>query len=998
MQRFHDNAPVGWNPAQIPAPTPAAPIVTPDAVVPFPTALPPAVPQPAISVSSTSRSASPASSTTSSESSPPVRRQRLSRAVKRARVESSSPEVGAPPPPEGADSVPAQDGLPVPDVITSPNVVAPDIVPAPDVLLTSNIFPALDALPESDILATTDVLPPPDALATPDISSVPEIKPEEATFQPGAWPEVRSKPYRQQAELELIRRGVKKLNQRAVDEFEGPIVYHMDFTDGEIAQIVNWCNAYQSSPSSLTRESLRTLIKGEMPVLAVVNGRLEGRTEEDIRNFCSDLLAGRTTGGRILSLATEPVRQTPSIDSQISSLLFARELEGNRGFGRTRRYMNFQSSALRALESQLEIYAQFANCAGDVATISWVSKNNLICGTTTHSDTHNQQYNKPGNLLLCSTQDVTLRAFPDHRIPRPIVSTGDNSTREMRHSQDPWLYSSVVSSDYDPVRKLAYTSSFDRTVKVWRTDENGKCMECLATWHHDGNVNFVVAAKDGSGRVASGADVPTEAVRIYTVDEDNIAASPYYSISCTRTDADTDRWAYFPATMQWGKGTMCRHILAIGYSPRSTDGDDSKIPDDKTNTGEIMLWNATSCSRIPLLTATTANVFEVVWHPRLERFIAATSPCGVVEHGARTQVHIFQRDRDRVEPVYCEYQSLDCPASDINELTLMPNSLLHAYVTAACTDGKVYVWDTAHSSRPMHVLEHAQSLEVFDREHLEKLDTGVKFTAWGKTADHFYTGASDGVVRVWNIRNRKQPYIRTLLSAPAPISCGAFSPDLTKLAVGDATGRLYLFSLDQRDAPTEQQHVTLPNGRKVRMPIPFIPHAEPPPPSSPSAGDPMIGVVTPSSAITPSEPAQDDSGIALGRFLLESEMLAPSGEPTIGVVQGPNYEQMGLFRRDAHESEDPSGPLLTSYEKVQQQSVRADRGFRRRSLRRLGDPISNPNSSLDSSFETAHRDNMSWENSVNTLGEDELAELAELGAILSLDDDLELAYESGSEC
>lgn len=794
-------------------------------------------------------------------------------------------------------------------------------------------------------------------------------------------------------ELEIIRKGIEKLNQTRPEEIKDPIVYHVDFTDSEIAQIVNWCNSYQVSPSAPTRKSLLSLIKAEMPVLSVVSGRLKGRTDEDIRSFCSDLLAGRATSGRVLSLTSEKSRQGPNIDGHISSLLFARELEGSRGFGRTRRYMNFKTNVLGALEEQLEMYAQFANCAGDIATILWVSKDNLICGTTTHSDTHNQQYNKPGNLLLCSAQEVTLRAFPDHRIPRPIVASGDNSTHEMRQSQDPWLYSSVVCSDYDPIHKRAYTSSFDRTVKVWRTDNAGSLMECLATWYHDGNVNFVAAAKDGSGRVASGADVPTQAVRIYEVNEDDIAGSPYFTISCTRTDAEnSEKWAYYPATMQWGKGRACHHILAVGYSPRSIDGDDSNIPDDKHNTGEIMLWDANSSRRIPLMTATTANVFEIVWHPVLERFIAATSPCGLmVEHSTRTQIHIFQRDRERVEPVYCEYQALDCPASDINELTIMPNSLIHAFVTAACTDGKVYVWDTAHSSAPIHILKHDQSLEVFENEHIEKLDTGVKFTAWGKTADHFYTGASDGVVRVWNVRNREKPYIRTLLKAPAPISCGAFSPDMAKLAIGDATGRLYLFSLDRRDAP-EKQHVTLPDGRKVSVPIPFIPHAEPPPPPPLDGGDPMTGVEG-ASGVLPTESAQGDSGVATGRYMLETGMLASSGDRTIGVVKGPNYQQVGLFRREAHENEDPTRPLLTHFERVQQESVRADRGFRRRSLKRLREP-----SLPEGRLTTDHAQNTSWESSVHALGEQDMAELASLGAILSLDDDYELAYESGSEC
>lgn len=863
---------------------------------------------------------------------------------------------------------------------------------------------------------TPSATPPPDnGSISPAEIEEPENSSHIATpqIEQNLWFQGKSRPYRRPDELESIRIGARQLGKLSRSDPQGPIVYHVDFEAHEIAELVKLCNVYTKTVVPPTLESLEVLIQEEFPVLAVFKDHpnsLKGREEEDVRKFCSDLLSGgaHATGGRVLSLVQEPRRQTPAIDSRISTILFARELEGNAGFGRTRRYVNFQNDLLRALEDKLDLIAQFANCAGDIATISWVSNDNLICGTTTHSDSHNQQYNKPGNLLLCSSRQASLRAFPDHRIPRPVVASGDNSTHEMRRSQDPWLYSSVVSSDYDPVQKRAYTSSFDRTVKVWRTDDEGRLMECLATWYHDGNVNFVAAAKDGSGRVASAADVPTHAVRIYTVNEGNIAESSFESFSCSRTDADTEKWAYYPATMQWGKVDGCKHILAVGYSPRSLRGDDADIPDDKTNTGEIMLWDANNACRVPLMTATTANVFEVVWHPKRMRFLAATSPCGLnVEHSTRTQIHIFQRDLAREEHVYCEYQSLDCVASDINELTFMPNSLKDAYVTAACTNGRVYVWDTAQPGRPVHVLEHGPSLEGFEEEHVEKLDTGVKFTAWGKTPDRFYTGSSDGVVRVWNVRNRRKPYLRTLLEAPAPISSGAFSPDLDKLAIGDAAGRLYLFSLDQRDAP-ERRYLTMPHGRKVQIPIPFIPHAEPSAPSpyptgaypSPNTdtGDPMMGVVRTGEVTTAYNETSNDGGVTAARSFLESKMLVASGDRTIGVVQGPNYAQTGLYQKEAHESEDPLRPLLTTYEKLQQDSVRSDRGSRRRSLRRLRDP-----GPPEGRHEAAHEINASWEKGVlQALTEHDLADLANQGAILSLhdfdDSERALIYESGSEC
>ena len=651
--------------------------------------------------------------------------------------------------------------------------------------------------------------------------------------------------------------------------------------------------------------------------------------------------------------------------SRVEEILLARELEGNKGFGRTRQLVNFQNELKKAREDGLGLVAEFTNCAGDIATVSWTSHDAFIAGTTAHSDSHNQQYNKPGNLLLCSTKQGTLRAFADHRIPRPVVEKGENSTEAMRQSQDPWLYSSVVSSDYDAVCGRAYTSSFDKTVKVWKVD--GQAMTALATWQHDGNVNFVAAAKDGSGRVASAADVPSDAVRIYNVNDEDIGNSAFQAFSCSRLTA-AEKWSYYPATMQWGRAPGTTHLLVVGYSPRSRFGDDHDIPEDKKDSGEITLWDADQGRRLPVMTASTQNVFEVAWHPTLHRFIVATSPCGqMVDHRVKTQIHVFQRDRDRMDGAYTEFQSLDCFASDINELSIMPNSLLHAYVTAACTDGKVYVWDTAQGDKPKHILRHGLPLDELMYEDREKEDTGVKFTAWGTSPDRFYTGASDGLVKVWNVRHKTRPYVRDLLEAPGPISCGAFSPDQSRLAIGDATGRVFLLSVDERDVP-EAHFATLPGSTaSVRRPRPFIPHPEPPAPKTDA---------------DTTDTSEDSITIVARRTFLESKQLIIHPSPVVGATKGPEYSSSGLFREDAHLDDDPAGPLLPEYERFQQESIASSRSARRRSLRRIRE-VKPPGEQL---AET-HQVNRARDLRIEELSEEVVAELVRAGAELHLDDE-----------
>ncbi|KND94437.1 Rik1-associated factor 1 [Tolypocladium ophioglossoides CBS 100239] len=754
------------------------------------------------------------------------------------------------------------------------------------------------------------------------------------------WLGLEHRPYLPAAERDSIAKGAKCPIPAQLGAIKWPLVYHVDFTSDEVAEVLKHMAEYLPASVPYKPAECLTGLCFDHNVATIVGDALRGRSAEDLRNFCSDLMAGLAASPdkiRVLSL-DQDVRDQRSEDrrsGRVPSLLLARELEGNARFGRTRQLENFQNEFKKAHEDGLTVIAEFTNCAGDISAMSWVPDGNVLCGTTAHSDTHNQQYNKPGNMLLCSTSRGTLRAFADHRIPRPLVEEGENSTEAMRQSQDPWLYSSVVSSYYDKAHGRAYTSSFDKTVKVWNVAKDGDSMEAVATWHHGGNVNFVAAGKDGSGRVASAADVPTKAVRVYTVNTDNAAESTYQAISCTRTDADdSDKWAYFPATMHWGRAPGTTHLLVVGYSPRSLTNDDRDIPEDKRNSGEIMMWDASRGCRVPVLTATTANVFEVVWHPNLPRFAVATTPSGLtIEHGIRTQIHLFQRDREREDGAYSEFQKLDCPAADINEIALMPNSLRHAYVTAGCTDGKVYVWDTAQGDHPIHVLEHGYPLDDFAHDR-EKEDTGVKFTAWGTTADRLYTGSSDGVVKVWNVRNRHQPFVRNLLEAPGPISCGIFSPDHAKLAVGDATGRVFLCSVDKRDE-NEAHFTTLPGtNRRIRRPKPFIPHPEPPPPEQ----DPDRMDV---------DPPEHSIGAYARETYIASGQLVLNRNPVVGAVQGPKYASTGLFLREAHLDEDPTSPLLTEYERNQRESLDMSRGIRRRSQRRLKNPFADGAALLD---------------------------------------------------
>jgi WD40 repeat protein len=285
------------------------------------------------------------------------------------------------------------------------------------------------------------------------------------------------------------------------------------------------------------------------------------------------------------------------------------------------------------------------------------------------------QYNKPGNLAVGSTSLDTLRAVPNHRVLRPVISkeeNAENALESMRQTQDPWLYASVVSTSHSEISGFTFSASFDHTVKVWKVSPEGT-MDLRGAWYHDGKVNFVVTS-DHHERVATASDVSSSAIRVYNFDEEDITNTPYdtYCGDKAREQAQEisrrDTWAYFPATVQWGKSPGVVNFLLVGYSPRSITAHEIDIPEDKKNSGELCLWDVEFGTKIPISSAKTQNVFEVMWHPTQPCFLAATSPCGNFEPETRTQIRLFAQNETGS---FLHIKALDCPAFDINELTIM---------------------------------------------------------------------------------------------------------------------------------------------------------------------------------------------------------------------------------------------------------------------------------------------------------------------------------------
>lgn len=549
------------------------------------------------------------------------------------------------------------------------------------------------AMPCAEASATTDQVLTPDNLAEPALRqpapALPVVQGPISTFAPDEYCLRPYIPYHrlQMLREQLARPEVAQRLSRVEQDFIKSPRFHADFSEGELRLLCDAVIEILKLPSTFANKSVSVLMKGRERKLAKIlsyfkksgremigHGRHELLRTRNIEAI-SDLLKDAGKVGKEVKLFTVP-RKLYNQHS-ITALLREREMDGITPV-RARRGQDSSKVIMQSfLEDKLCRQSEWTDCSGDISSISWTSENAFIGGALAHSDPHNMQYNKPGNLLLGSLNSDTVRSYPDHKTARPLVDeqeNRENSLESMRATQSPWLYDSVVSTAHCEYIGYSFTASFDGTVKIWSVSADGSAMTLQGTWYHDGKVNFVVTSPHHD-RIATAFETNSNAVRIYTFDKDNISSSSYDAYCGNRTMEQADelrkpeRWAYQPATMQWGKSVGVRHMLLVGYSPRSNTGDEHEIPEDKRNSGELCLWDAFTSDQILISSAKTQNVFEVIWHPTQPIFVAATSPRGNYETDKiRTQIRLFAQTESGA---FTNIKTLDCPALDINEVTLL---------------------------------------------------------------------------------------------------------------------------------------------------------------------------------------------------------------------------------------------------------------------------------------------------------------------------------------
>ncbi|GMF72865.1 hypothetical protein BDV35DRAFT_309855 [Aspergillus flavus] len=416
--------------------------------------------------------------------------------------------------------------------------------------------------------------------------------------------------------------------------------------------------------------------------------------------------------------------------------------------------------------SNLGVSRTWKGASNDIIVLAWSPDGTrFAAGATAQCDEHNMEYNRGNNLILGDLTTDSLEELPDHWSPRPPgFSRGTMN--------DHRLFMSVTACQW--FDDTLYTASYDKTVKLWRFPNHRA--SCYKTLEHDSKVQVMAPSNFSKNVVATG----TQSVGFWQLDE-----STYNVLDLPRQRSKREI-DLIPTSLAWGTIPITRELLIAGMSEKG---------DGVTHNGLLAAWHIAEASSTPIqLSPNSQNIFDVKWHPSLPLFATASSARGggttlLSSKNTRSVVRLYSPLISKM----CTME-LECPALDINDVTFCPGN--SNYVTASCTDGITYVWDTRNPDTVLHKLQHAEPLNQIDETiPREQADVGVRLALWGNSVTQFYTGASDGILKTWDVlRSPDDALIQDVASFGEEIMSGAFSPDRSNLLIGDAAGGLHLLS------------------------------------------------------------------------------------------------------------------------------------------------------------------------------------------------------------
>ena len=680
--------------------------------------------------------------------------------------------------------------------------------------------------------------------------------------------------------------GLKAKNEVALGSIK-----HVDFTTTECEELLSIIRRIrgfggdigQSSRDQLKSEALSLSANDIEEVIhqaSVESEHLVLRKRKAIRKFLQRLKEDDNLEVEVPSFVRlEYSKTTSDRTPTISTLLRQRTYGLHRGASETQRQL--RSVFIDNLTPQ----RSWKGASGDIVSVAWnPNSQTYAVGATATSNPEDLQYNRPNNLLYGNVNRNTLHELPDHRIDRPkpnTIAAGPNSSEAVYEACDPKVYKTVPAIQFSLQGSQLFTASHDSTVKIWDIQNDGlPC--CFETLCHEARVDNLEVSPRLPKTFATGTHTTGQSIRVYT---EATLQAPYKYVSYGSSRAQTKpQRGIYPECLRWGTTSMTEHLLLAGFArwgdlPNNDPGQD----------GELCIWDVSTGQKVKKVPS-SQSVFVAAFHPFLDAFATGGAPGNAAlthKYSTRTVVRIW----DMRNPSPHWKMELECPALDMQDLIFHPRDA--NIVAAGCTDGATYVWDNRKPDYVLHKLQHGEPVTDWDNRYgglsREQGDAGVTMTLWGSRRGHLFTGATDGIVKCWDINHAPEDaLVRDVAQLPAGVSCGSFSPDSISLLVGDSTGGIHLLSSDPG--------FPCPNQSEDQDSIPKT----------------FEYVPAPRKYVPPPEDAPGEGQLAALESLRSGQLVI---DRDFGVGQGPAY--IGPYATYAHNGPPSSTSLLREIEEAQ---------------------------------------------------------------------------------
>ncbi|CAI6328537.1 unnamed protein product [Periconia digitata] len=690
-------------------------------------------------------------------------------------------------------------------------------------------------------------------------------------------------PYLSSAERSIIQDTPRnqEWDQLTSRDWQGSLI-HVDFSRAELKVMQTAAYKVLGIPDErrhrTSRECLQKLLENlpEPMLLRIqdeVKKQLRNRDRDSLKSFLTDAQTGQIQINRPVIerlAAARPNRDYSTISkASVTSMVSDRELglQSRRGWKFASRAVSY--TLKNKVQDSLGPSFSYTGASSDVHAVAWSPEGEcFVAGAICVDDALSMQYNKGNNLLFGDLTYNVMHELGGHSVQRPRTETGPNSTHAMYASQDRKLYKTVSSVIFSPDGRFVYSGGYDHKVCIWETQPDADKAsfgqpKWSGAWKHKAPVDIM--AINSSGLLATASKKPsTNAIKtIRMIDHDcqDIQIDNFSSQKATSRPNEN----ILPTALRFSPTS--EHLLLAGFGANVRQ-------DGRDLSGDMCLWDVSRPKQPLNIIGSGKNVFDLAFHPRENWFAAGCVAGSGVNRGTRSVVRLH----DQVDVgKYSMHMELECRALDMNDIAWCPGD--DFLIAAGCTSGRAYVWDIRRPDYFLRELAHAHSLMPLDEDiDREVTDTGVRFLSWGDNATRLYTGSSDGVVKVWNVvASEEETFVKDLTTLTSGVMSGAFSPDKSKLILGDVYGSINVLEVGRDDC-------SLKEASKFTY-IPYDETAEKQDSNNEAIEEQDQGPIM--------KHCDKDSGISSANDLLQSGQMLQmplGGLPIRQAVQGPNYE------------------------------------------------------------------------------------------------------------